>query len=96
MAVGSYYRRFIQNYARRAEPLQHLIFQGVKFTWGEEKQAAFEDTKQAITQEILKKHSDSTQPFLIDRDALIIGPGAALHQRDAQGKEYPVAFSSRR
>ena len=41
------------------------------------------------------RHPDPAKPFYIDCDASIIGLGAALHQRDAHNKEYPVAFASR-
>ena len=41
------------------------------------------------------RHPDPMKPFIIDCDASVVGLGAALHQKDDQGKEYPVAFASR-
>lgn len=93
--IGSYYRRFMKNYARRAEPLPKLISQEVEFVWGREQQQAFEDIKQAITNATLTRHLDHTRSFIMDRGASTIGLGAALHQCDAHGKEYPVAFANR-
>ena len=95
LGIGSYYRRFIRDYARRAQPLQKLISQDAQFEWGEAQQKAFEDIKQAIREATLMRHPDPTKPFVIDCDASILGLGAALHQADEKGKEYPIAFASR-
>lgn len=42
---GSYYRRFLQNYARRAEPLQRLVSQDVTLVRENEQQAACKNIK---------------------------------------------------
>ena len=75
--------------------MQRLIPQEVNFEWGEKQQKAFQVIKHAIMQATLMRHPDPTKSFIIDCGASIIGLGAALHQTDEHGKEYPVAFASR-
>lgn len=90
--IGSYYRRFIQNNARRAKPLQRRIPQDADFVWGGGQEKG---NNLAIIKTALVKHPDLAQPFYIACDASNVGQDAALHQRDAQNKEYPFAFACR-
>lgn len=95
LETGSYYKRFIQAYAGRAKTLQRSFLHAVKFVWGNKQQKALEDIKLAITKTTLIRHSDFTKPFYIDCDASIVDFGAALHQRNAHNREYPVTSASR-
>ena len=44
-----YYRRFIDEYARKAIPLKELLRKEVEFHWNPERQKAFEDLKLALS-----------------------------------------------
>lgn len=74
--------------------LQRLISQDKEFVWGGEQQEAFENFKLAITKTTFMRRFDSTKPFYIDCDALIVGRGTPVHHRGTHNKEYPVAFAS--
>lgn len=56
LGVGSYCRRFMQNYARSTEFPQRPIPQETEFVWGLEQQQAFDDNKQATTSATLTRH----------------------------------------
>ena len=79
LGLGSYYRSFIKDYARRAEPLQRLIPLDVKFEWGNDQRDAFSDIKRALVNATLMRHPDAIKPFIIDCDASVVGLGATLH-----------------
>ncbi|PHJ23293.1 retrovirus-related pol polyprotein from transposon [Cystoisospora suis] len=95
LGIGSYYRRFIRDYARKAEPLQRLLTANAEFRWGAEQEKAFENIKLALVNATLMAHPQPGKPFVIDCDASILGLGAALSQPDERGLERPIAFASR-
>lgn len=82
LGIGSYYRGFIRNFARLADPLQRLVPERATFTWGREQQEAFEAVKAAFINATEMMHPRSGFPFVIDCDAAIQGLGAVLQQRD--------------
>src|SRR5258705_13975616 len=47
LGFANYYRRFISHYSKIARPLTHIT-RNVLFFWESEKQAAFDDLKQAF------------------------------------------------
>lgn len=94
LGIGSYYRRFIKNYARVAAPLQKLIPEDVPFVWGQEQQNAFDAIKAALVSPTLMLHPKPGLPFVIDCDAAAEGLGAVLQQYE-DGKERPIAYASR-
>ena len=48
LGIGSYYRRFIKNYAVRAAPLQAIRSEKVVFEWTDKHRDLFQDIKSAI------------------------------------------------
>lgn len=95
LGIGSYYRRFIRNFARISEPLQRLVPESAKFEWGEQEQIAFETIKSALIDAAMMAHPRPGDPFIIDCDASSTGLGAVLSQYDDQGAERPIYFASR-
>ena len=95
LGIGSYYRRFIKNYAVRAAPLQNLLSDKVVFEWTDKQRQAFKDIKSAIANATMMYHPDPKKKFIIDCDAALEGLGAVLHQLGDDNKEYPVCFASR-
>lgn len=65
-----------------------------KPVWTPQRQKAFEDLKQAITEDTVLKSPSLDKPFLLYTDASTTGIGAMLAQEDKQGEERPVAFFS--
>lgn len=95
LGIGSYYRRFIRNYARVAAPLQKLIPDTVPFTWGPAQQNAFDAIKKALVDATEMAHPRPGSPFIIDCDAAAEGLGAVLQQRDEHNRDRPICFASR-
>ena len=48
VGLTSYYRRFIKDYAKKAEPLHHLTKKDVPFERMEDTETAFQSLKQAL------------------------------------------------
>lgn len=95
LGLTSYYRRFINDYARHAEPLFALTRSDVPFKWSSECQAAMDFLKDKLTSAPVLKFPDFSRPFFIHADACDIGLGAALMQRDDNGRDVVVAYASR-
>ncbi|KAJ9552775.1 hypothetical protein OSB04_016820 [Centaurea solstitialis] len=50
LGLAGYYRRFIANFSRIAQPLTTLTQKGKKFVWGEKQEEAFQTLKQKTVQ----------------------------------------------
>uniref|UniRef100_A0A669BG86 Gypsy retrotransposon integrase-like protein 1 n=1 Tax=Oreochromis niloticus TaxID=8128 RepID=A0A669BG86_ORENI len=95
LGLTGYYRRFIQNYARHAEPLHAITRKDNAFHWDDSCQRAMDTLKDHVTSAPILSFPDFDRPFSIHADACDIGLGAALMQKDDKGREYVVAFASR-
>ena len=94
----NYYRRFIQDYARRAKPLMDLTKGGssksaskakVPFSWGQQLQEAFEDLKLAFQEAPILVQFDPNRLPLLEIDAsnqAILGVLSQVHS-DSTGKD---------
>ena len=103
LGACSYYRRFIPNFAVLAEPLREIEKQ-FKTDSAQVQQAVresaaavkgFQALKSALVNAPLLVTPDFTKPFLIISDASKRFLGGVLCQRDEEGVERPVAFTSR-
>ena len=98
LGLASYYSRFIQNFARIAEPLYTLLRKGVEFTWDEGRQKALDAIKERLTTAPVLSYPDFTQPFILETDASYAGLGAILTQEkmeDGHLRSHPIAYASR-
>ncbi|CAI5682831.1 unnamed protein product [Oreochromis niloticus] len=95
LGLTGYYRRFVQDYARHAESLFALTKKDVQFHWDDKCQAAVDFLKHSITSAPVLRFPDFSRPFFIHTDACDAGLGAALMQKDEDGKDVAVAFASR-
>ncbi len=93
----SYYRRFIKDFAKLAEPLRCLDQSGAPFVWGAEQQSAFEELKRRLCSELILVHPNfkSANPFVLDTDASGWAIGAVLSQQQSDGSIKPIAYASR-
>lgn len=96
LGLASYYRRFICHFAARTYALTRLTCDNIAFHWDKEASEAFEDIKKALITAPVLRHPDFNQPFIIDVDACIVGLGAILMQKDKDGREYVIAYASRK
>ena len=100
IGATGYFRRFIKNYARIAEPLNNLIgcdnakLKNHPVMLSPEAKDAFNTLKQKCMTAPVLAFADLEKPFLLETDASALGLGAVLQQVQADGKLHPVAYTS--
>ena len=95
LGLASYYRRFIQGFARIAVPLTQLLKKDTPWQWNESQEEAFVTLKKALTHYPILRAPDFSLPFIIQTDWSKEAIGAILCQRHPEG-EAVVAYASRR
>ena len=91
-----YFRRFIENYAVIAEPLNMLLRKTVKFHWGPEQQQAFETLRDKLCAEPILQQPDFSKQFWVTTDASKIAAAGMLSQYNEEKKiDLPIAFASK-
>ena len=94
LGLCGYYRRYVQDYAKHASPLQELTKNDESYEWNVQRQEAFDFLKQALTTAPILAMSQDTGMFVLDVDASDSAVGAVLQQE--QGNLLRViGYSSR-
>ena len=86
LGLASYYRRFIPQFAKRAQPLYQLTCKSATFSWTEACHTAFEDLKTRLTEAPVLAYPSFDRDFILETDASIKGLGAVLSQRKEDEK----------
>ena len=107
LGFASYYRRFVEGFAKLAAPLHRLVgeCQGSrsqpkpKLTaitpyWNADCATAFQELKRRLTTAPVLAYADFKLPFVVEIDASYHGLGAVLSQ-EQEGRRRPIAFASR-
>ena len=94
LGMATYYRRFIKDFAKIAEPLAKLTSKNVTFTWSDDCMIAFNKLKAALTGPSVMAYPLTDSPFILDTDASDTAIGAVLSQIQ-NGEEKVVAYASR-
>ncbi len=101
LGLTGYYRRFIQNYAKIAEPLLKQIRNNKNerntnyhIKWNNEYQQSFETLKQKLISSPIMNTPNFQHPFILELDACAYGLGAVLVQ-EYEGKKFVIAYASR-
>lgn len=106
LGFASYYRRFVEGFAKLAAPLHKLVAQlgatkskrraeqAVVENWTEECHSSFEALKARLTGTPVLAYADFSLPFILEVDASHGGLGAVLSQ-EQHGKVRPIAYASR-
>ena len=99
------YRRFVQNFARRAKPLYDLLKvegEGVgqgksnrRVQWTDEHQQVTEGLIDIVTSFKVMAYPDFSRPFTLHTDASYDGLGSVLYQENAEGEMRVIGFASR-
>ncbi|XP_076131023.1 retrovirus-related Pol polyprotein from transposon opus [Alosa pseudoharengus] len=106
LGFASYYRRFVEGFAKLAAPLHRLVAELANVgprkgpqkasirTWPSECQASFENLKTKLTTAPVLAYADFALPFILEVDASYGGLGAVLSQEQG-GRVRPIAYASR-
>lgn len=106
LGFASYYRRFVEGFAKLAAPLHRLVAEliGTKSrkpsersladAWTQECEQSFEGLKARLVSAPVLTYANFSLPFILEVDASYSGLGAVLSQ-EQDGKVRPVAYASR-
>jgi hypothetical protein len=94
LGLCSYYRKFIENFAKIAKCLHRLTEKGRNFVWDNECHNAFLKLKEKLTSTPVLGHPDFSKEFILDTDASKDAIGAILSQVQ-DGHEKVIAYASR-
>ena len=106
LGLSSYYRKFINNFAKIASPLTDLtkgftVSKSQKISivdrWKVSQQASFDQLKQIICEDVTLAFPNFNLPFKLSTDASDFAIGGILSQHDpSTGEDRPITFFSRR
>ena len=94
LGLCSYYRRFVQSFAKIARPLHRLCEKQTKFEWTEECTQSFETLKSQLTTAPILAYPLPDLGFILDTDASDKSVGAVLSQSQ-EGSERVIAYMSK-
>lgn len=95
VGVGSFYRKFIPNFAGLVEPLTRLLSKDNKFVWETSQEEAFEGLKKLLLSPPVLRFPDYAREFHLFVDASNVAQGASLNQKDDEGRYYAIMYGSR-
>ncbi|QRW25063.1 Transposon Tf2-7 polyprotein [Rhizoctonia solani] len=91
----NFYRRFIHNFSKLAQPLYQLLQKNIPWEWGERQEVSFKALKQALIESPVLIQPDPYKEFFLECDASDFATGAVLNQKGSDDKLHPVAFLSK-
>ena len=94
LGLCSYYRKFVEGFAKIATPLHGLLKKGNDFIWTPAAEEAFQCLRNKLITAPILRFPDFGKPFLLYCDASIRGVGAVLSQV-FDAKEHVIAYGSR-
>ncbi|XP_043944941.1 uncharacterized protein K02A2.6-like [Protopterus annectens] len=95
LGLLNYYNRFLPNLSTLLAPLHKLLRKETLWTWQEEQDKAFEQSKELMQSSEVLVHYDSRKDLILSCDASPYGLGAVLAHRMPDGQERPIGFMSR-
>jgi len=94
LGLASYFRRFIENFAGKAQPLYRLLRKSVPFDFNLECEQAFAKLKKELCAYPVLRLYDPSAETEVHTDACAQGLGAMLLQRQTDKTWSPVAYYS--
>ena len=89
-----YYRRFVKDFAKLADPLVSLTRKGVPFVWGRDQQDSFDSLKACLLCAPILGFPTEDDRFVLDTDASLFAIGGVLSQIQNK-EEVVIAYASR-
>ncbi len=80
LGFAGFYRRFVENFAKIAQPLTMLLKKNQLFIWGESQQKAFEEIKDKVLKPPVLAHYDPEAKVVLRTDSCMYGLGGHLIQ----------------
>ena len=90
----NFYHAFIQDFSRKAQPLNYLTKKNIKFEWNNNAQTAFDALKDTCSSYPVLHMPDWKKQFILETDASGYALGAVISQQFEDGI-HPIAFHSR-
>lgn len=90
----SWYRRFINDFAKIIQPLTNLTRKNVKWEWSQIEQQAFDNLKLKLCDAPILQQIRQGDPLIIKTDASAYAIGAVLVQGTIE-EEHPIEYASR-
>ena len=78
IGIAQYYKRFILNFANKANPLYLLLKKNQIFKWKEKQEKAFQIIKKELSNSPVIAYLNFDKPFILYTDASYIRLGAIL------------------
>jgi len=94
--VCNYYKIYVEDFNTIAHPLHVLLKKDVVWTWSHEAQEAFNTFKEKLSEFPILKRPNFSKVFILHTDWSAIGIRTIIGQLDEEGKEYVIAYASRR
>lgn len=94
LGMGSWYRKFIKDYAKLANPLTALTKKNVRFRWRREHDEAFKEIIKALMSAPVLHIPDPEAPYFLHCDASDTGIGNVLTQKIGKDEKV-IAYASR-
>ena len=96
MGFANFYRRFILGYSNVVAPLIGLTKKGVRFEWGEDCEAAFQELTSRFTSVPVLWHFNPDREIIIETDASDYVLAGMMSLYDTDSTLHPVVFFSKK
>ena len=94
LELVGFYRRFIQDFVKIAEPLYKLLNKKERFSWSTECESAVKQLKQALQKTPILGYPNDTDPYTLTTDPSLFGFGAIISQRQQWGDRV-IAYANK-
>lgn len=95
LGFATYLSKFIPDFSSKTAVLRDLLGKDALFLWEKHHQEAFNDIKNAVTEQSTLHYYNPHKPVELHCDASLRGIGAALLQPDNDNTMKPIAFASK-
>lgn len=92
LGMVGYYRQFMKDFAKKAEPFIMLLRDNIPFQWDLEQQQGFEEPKKTLAMAPILRYHDYNKLFILHCDVSQYALGVVLSQLDDILIDHHVAF----
>jgi hypothetical protein len=95
LGLCGYYRRFVRDFAKIAQPLNNLLKKDVVWNFDDDCKEAFDTLRNRLVEYPILRKPEFQRKFYLFTDASGFALGAILSQKDEDNKEYVCCYASR-